>query len=77
MNYHEGTCLVDLMMHSGKINYVVQNLLGYNNIGEAMGYSKEENDWCRENEHIDKKTSLDGRMLPAVRRGMQVRREDS
>ena len=50
MNYHEGTCLIDLMMHSGKINYVVQNLLGYSDIGEAMGYSKEENDWCKENE---------------------------
>ena len=35
-------CLIDLMMHSGKINYVVQNLLGYSDIGEAMGYSKEE-----------------------------------
>ena len=50
MDYHEGTCLIDLMIHSGKINYVVQNLLDYDNIGEAMGYSKEENDWCRENE---------------------------
>ena len=38
MNYHEGTCLVDLMMHSGKINYVVQHLLGYDDIGQAMGY---------------------------------------
>ena len=50
MDYHEGTCLIDLMIHSGKINYVVQNLLDYDNIGEAMGYSKEENDWCRGNE---------------------------
>ena len=50
MVYHEGTCLIDLMLHSGKINYVVQNLLGYDNIGEAMGYSKEEDAWCRENE---------------------------
>lgn len=50
MNYHEGTCLVDLMMHSGKINYVVQNLLGYDSVGEAMGYSEEENDWCKEHE---------------------------
>lgn len=50
MVYHEGTCLIDLMLHSGKINYVMQNLLGYDNIGEAMGYSKEENAWCRENE---------------------------
>ena len=24
--------------------------MDYDNIGEAMGYSKEENDWCRENE---------------------------
>lgn len=50
MVYHEGTCLIDLMLHSGKINYVMQNLLGYDNIGEAMGYSKEENAWCKENE---------------------------
>ena len=52
MKYHEGTCLIDLMMHAGKINYVVQNLLGYNDSGEAMGYSKEESDWCKENEKI-------------------------
>ncbi|WP_294629111.1 gliding motility lipoprotein GldB [uncultured Bacteroides sp.] len=50
MDYHEGTCLADLMMHAGKINYVVQHLLGCNNGGEAMGYSKEENGWCKENE---------------------------
>lgn len=50
MGYHDGTCLIDLMMHSGKINYVVQTLLGYEDVGETMGYSKEENDWCKENE---------------------------
>lgn len=50
MNYHEGTCLVDLMMHSGKVNYVVQKLLGFDDIGEVMGYSEEENVWCKENE---------------------------
>ena len=50
MIYHEGTSLIDLMMHSGKINYVVQTLLGHDDIGETMGYSKEENDWCKENE---------------------------
>ena len=50
MNYHEATCLVDLMMHSGKINYVVQHLLGYDDIGQAMGYSDQENEWCRKNE---------------------------
>ena len=50
LNYHEGTCLVDLMMHSGKINYVVQHLLGYEDIGQVMGYSEQENDWCKKNE---------------------------
>ena len=42
LEYHEGTCLIDLMMHYGKMNYIMQKLLGYGDIGEAMGYSKEE-----------------------------------
>ncbi len=50
LDYHEGTCLVDLMMHSGKINYVVQHLLGYEDIGQTMGYSKKENEWCKKYE---------------------------
>lgn len=50
MGYHDDTCLIDLMMHSGKINYAVQMLLGYEDVGETMGYSKEENNWCKENE---------------------------
>ena len=50
MKLSRGTCLIDLMMHSGKINYVVQHLLGYDNIGDAIGYSDEENAWCKKNE---------------------------
>lgn len=50
MGYHEGACLIDLMVHSGKIHYVVQKLLGYDSVGEAIGYSKEEDAWCEENE---------------------------
>lgn len=50
MDYHEGTSLIDLMMHYGKINYVVQHLLGYEDIGQAMGYSSAENGWCEEHE---------------------------
>ena len=38
------------MMHSGKINYVVQHLLGYEDIGQVMGCSEQENDWCKKNE---------------------------
>lgn len=50
MEYHEGVCLIDLMMHQGKINYIVQNLLEYEDIGGTMGYSEAENDWCKKNE---------------------------
>ena len=35
--FQEGTCLLDMMLHSGKINYAVQMLLGYRSPGEAMG----------------------------------------
>lgn len=48
--FQEGTCLLDRMMHSGKINYVVQVLLGYRSAGESMGYNEEEEKWCKENE---------------------------
>lgn len=50
LDYHEGTCLIDRMIHSGKITYAVQNLLGYDTIGDTIGYSEEENAWCKENE---------------------------
>lgn len=50
MNYHDGTSLIDWMMHSGKINYVVQNLLGYADAGETIGYSEEETKWCETHE---------------------------
>lgn len=50
MSYHEGTCLVDFMLHHGKISYIVQQLLGFDDIGETMGYSEEENEWCKKNE---------------------------
>lgn len=48
--FREGTCLVDLMLYYGKINYVVQQLLGYDSVGEVLGYSEEEDKWCRKYE---------------------------
>lgn len=50
MNFHEGTCLLDFMMHSGKINYVVQQILEYDNVGVAIGFSEKEYQWCEEHE---------------------------
>ncbi|MBC8592017.1 gliding motility lipoprotein GldB [Oscillospiraceae bacterium N12] len=48
--FQEGSCLLDQMMHSGKINYAVKKLLEYGSTGDAMGYSETEEKWCRENE---------------------------
>ena len=48
--FQEGSCLLDMMLHYGKINYVVQKLLGYRSTGEAMGYDDAEEKWCQENE---------------------------
>lgn len=48
--FREGVCLLDMMLHYGKVNYVVQELLDYPSAGEAMGYSKTEDKWCHEYE---------------------------
>lgn len=51
--FEEGVSLIDLMMHYGKINYVMQRILSYASASEAMGYSEKEKNWCRANEqHI-------------------------
>lgn len=42
--------LLDVMMHFGKINYVVQHLLDYSSSEEALGYSDVEREWCKENQ---------------------------
>ena len=43
-------CLVDFMLYTGKIYYAIQQLLGYSNWGEAIGYSSDEHHWCKEHE---------------------------
>ena len=48
--FKEGTCLLDLMLHYGKIYYVVEKILDYKSIGETIGYSEQENEWCNTNE---------------------------
>lgn len=45
----DGCTLIDAMLHYGKINYVVQHILDYPSPEDALGYTKEEKKWCREN----------------------------
>lgn len=40
--------LLDAMLHYGKMNYVVQQILELPSAEDALGYSKEEKEWCRE-----------------------------
>lgn len=41
--------LLDIILHRGKINYVVQQILDYRSVGSVIGYSKEEEEWCKKN----------------------------
>lgn len=41
--------LFDVMMHQGKINWVVRKMLDYSSDAEMLGYTKEEADWCKKN----------------------------
>lgn len=51
--FEEGVSLIDLMLHYGKINYAVQQILNYHSVCDVMGYSEKEKQWCKANEqHI-------------------------
>lgn len=41
--------LLDMMMHFGKINYVVSKIMGYKSFEEELGFTKEEIEWCKAN----------------------------
>lgn len=41
--------LLDVMLHRGKINYAVQMALDYSSPGKVIGYTSEEEQWCRKN----------------------------
>lgn len=43
-----GRTLLDVMLHYGKINYVVKQILDYSSSEEALGYSPEEKQWCHD-----------------------------
>ena len=41
--------LLDVILHYGKINYVVQHILDYPSPEDALGYTKTEKQWCHDN----------------------------
>lgn len=48
--FEEGVSLIDVMLHYGKINYVVQQVLELPTACDVLGYSEKEQTWCRANE---------------------------
>ena len=50
--WEQGRTLLDLIMHRGKIHYVIRNILDYKP-GREFGYTEEEEQWCETNrKHI-------------------------
>lgn len=47
--WQPGRTLLDMIMHRGKINWIVARTLGYDSFEEAMGYNESETEWCRKN----------------------------
>lgn len=41
--------LLENMIHTGKLNYIIKQILDYDSSEDVMGYSDEEKKWCREN----------------------------
>lgn len=44
--------LLDIMLHFGKINYIVTKVLDYKTFEEELGYTKEETEWCNANKKL-------------------------
>lgn len=40
--------LYDVIMHQGKIHWVVRQVLDYKTNGDALGYSEKKENWCKE-----------------------------
>lgn len=40
--------LYDVILHQGKIHWVVRQALGYKTNGEVLGYTEKEENWCKE-----------------------------
>lgn len=44
-----GHNLLNVIIHYGKINYIVKELLGYSSVDRVMGYTEDESKWLLEN----------------------------
>lgn len=64
--WQPGRTLLDMIMHRGKINWVVANILGYESFEKEMGYDEKEAGWCKKNKVALWRTMLDNGHLDAT-----------
>lgn len=43
-------CLIDYMLHIGKLHYIVNKILDYKTVGEELNYTRDEEAWCEHNQ---------------------------
>lgn len=58
--------LMEIMIHQGKLYYVVQQILGYTSTENIIDYSAEEKKWCRENRKLIWEYMVKNRQLYAT-----------
>lgn len=46
---NSGRTLLEVILHRGKINYTIQQILDCRSAGSAIGYTKNEEEWCKKN----------------------------
>ena len=49
MPFGFGRTLLDVIMHRGKVHWLIKNALDYDSVEEELGYDKEEEKWCKKN----------------------------
>lgn len=64
--WQPGYTLLDMIMHRGKINWIVANILGYESFEKEMGYDDKETEWCKKNKTALWQTMVDNRHLYAT-----------
>lgn len=64
--WQPGRTLLDMIMHRGKINWVVAHILGYESFEKEMGYSEKEVEWCKKNKAALWKTMVENGHLYAT-----------
>lgn len=66
MPWGPGRTLLDMILHRGKINWVVARILGYESFEKEMGYDEKEAEWCRKNKSALWQGMLDNGHLDAT-----------